>query len=109
MSRTSPKDSTVVSIQILARSYQVRCKQAEVKELQKAASYLDDRMKKARETGKSSSLERTAIMVALNIANELLKEKAVVGDGNIGQALKSMNSRIGKVLDQHGGEQLELE
>ena len=109
MTKLSQKNSVVVSVEILDRSYQVRCKQAEVDDLQAAASHLDQQMKKARESGRNSSMERTAILVALNLANELLRTRDAMEGAQIGKTIQSINSRIGEVLDKHDGKQLELE
>lgn len=61
-----------ITVQILDNEYRVACPQAECEALQEAARYLDEKMQAIRDTGKVVSLERIAVMAALNISYELL-------------------------------------
>lgn len=66
-------DSEMVTVRILDREYQVVCEPGERKGLMEAALYLDAQMRKVRESGKLSSVEKIAVMCALNFSDELLK------------------------------------
>lgn len=66
-------DSEVVTVRILDREYQVVCAPGERKGLMEAALYLDAQMREVRESGKLSSVEKIAVMCALNFTDELLK------------------------------------
>lgn len=66
-------DSEVVTVRILDREYQVVCAPGERKGLMEAALYLDAQMREVRESGKLSSMEKIAVMCALNFSDELLK------------------------------------
>lgn len=68
MSETEP-----VSVRILDREYRVMCKPEERRGLMEAALYLDSQMREARESGKLTSMEKIAVMCALNLSDELLK------------------------------------
>lgn len=63
----------MVTVRILDREYQVVCKPEERKGLMEAALYLDAQMREVRESGKLSSVEKIAVMCALNFSDELLK------------------------------------
>lgn len=60
-------------VRILDREYQVVCAPGERKGLMEAALYLDAQMREVRESGKLSSMEKIAVMCALNFSDELLK------------------------------------
>lgn len=66
-------DSEMVTVRILDREYQVVCSPEERKGLMEAALYLDRQMREVRESGKLSSVEKIAVMCALNFSDELLK------------------------------------
>jgi len=65
-----------LDITILGREYRVACKETERDELLQAVQFLDNRMREIRDAGKIAGAERIAVMAALNIAHELLREKA---------------------------------
>ena len=64
-----------LDIQILGRDYKVACKEHERAELLAAVGFLDKRMREIRDGGKISGADRIAVMAALNLANELLRER----------------------------------
>jgi cell division protein ZapA len=64
-----------LDIQILGRDYKVACKEDERAELLAAVGFLDKRMREIRDAGKISGADRIAVMAALNLANELLRER----------------------------------
>lgn len=64
-----------ITIRILDREFQVSCPESERLPLLEAAALLHDRMQEIRNEGKLIGLDRIAIMVALNLAHQLLAEK----------------------------------
>jgi cell division protein ZapA len=68
-----------LEIKLLDRELRVACPEDEREELLDAVSYLDKKMHEIRDAGKVASVERIAMMAALNIAHELLGMK--VGRG----------------------------
>jgi cell division protein ZapA len=73
---TAPGERTVqLDIEILGRDYKVACKERERVELLEAVTFLDGRMREIRDGGKVVGADRMAVMAALNIANELLRER----------------------------------
>lgn len=61
-----------LDVSILDREFRVACPEDERAELLEAVAYLDKKMREVRDTGKVATVERIAIMAALNIAHELL-------------------------------------
>ena len=76
MSNNKPQ---TLGVTILDREFHVACGEDERAGLLEAVSYLDKRMREIREGGKTTSVERIAVMAALNITHELLTTR--IGNG----------------------------
>ena len=70
-----------VTVRVMGREYNVECPADEHEALVVSAEFLNDRMMAIRKRGKALGTERIAVMVALNLARELLQLK---GDGRVG-------------------------
>ena len=80
-----------LEIKLLDRELRVACPEEERGELLDAVAYLDKRMHEIRDAGKIASVERIALMAALNITHELLGMK--VGRGiDLSDFKRRMNS-----------------
>ena len=66
-------------IRILGREYKVACGEDERADLLEAVTFVDRQMREIRDGSKSAGIERVAVMAALNIANELLRERKAAG------------------------------
>jgi cell division protein ZapA len=64
-----------VSVRILEKEFFVACPHDERAALLDAAEFLNARMREIRDSGKVVGLDRVAVMVALNLANELLRTR----------------------------------
>ena len=64
-----------IDVTILGREFKVSCKESERGELSEAVAFLDRRMREIRDAGKVSGTDRIAVMAALNIAHEYLRER----------------------------------
>jgi cell division protein ZapA len=64
-----------LDIKLLDRELRVACPEDERGELLDAVAYLDKKMREIRDAGKIASVERIALMAALNITHELLSVK----------------------------------
>jgi cell division protein ZapA len=62
-----------IKVHLLGKEYSIACSEDEQHDLLIAARFLDERMRKIRETGRVIGTERIAIMAALNIAHELVQ------------------------------------
>jgi cell division protein ZapA len=80
-----PTGAKSLEVNIFGRSYKIACEDGEREALLQAVAYLDGKMNDVRKTGKVTGTERIAVMVALNLAHELLATK--LGSGfDLGQA-----------------------
>lgn len=89
-----------LDVTILDKEFRVACPDEERAELLDAVEYLDKKMREIRDAGKITSVERIAIMAALNIAHELLTTR--LGGGfdmaDFKRRMNSMQSSIDAVL-----------
>jgi len=65
-----------LDVSLLGRDYKVACKPEEQAELQDAVAFLERRMQEIRENSKTSSVERVAVMAALNLAHDFQRSRA---------------------------------
>ncbi|MFM2399250.1 MAG: hypothetical protein RL341_1407 [Pseudomonadota bacterium] len=84
--------------QIMGRDYQLACTAEEKANLLDAVKMVDERMAAVQAAGKVKSADRIAVMVALNLAVELLGSKAL-GDMDIGE-LKRKIDRVNTLVDE---------
>lgn len=61
-----------VRVNILGKEYQIACPPEERADLFASASLLDQRMRTVRDAGRVVGVDRIAVMVALNLAHEML-------------------------------------
>lgn len=89
-----------VQVHILDRDYLVACPPGEREALMTAARLLDTRLREMRQHNRSATLERLAIMAALNFAHEQQqhKSRADTVSGDVGQALARMLQRVDGLL-----------
>ena len=80
-----------LEVYILGRSYKVACEDGEREALLQAVAYVDGKMGDIKTSGKIAGTERIAVMVALNIAHELLSTK-IGGGFDLGQAKRRITS-----------------
>ena len=96
----SSDKSNTLDVTILDREFRVACPQDERAELLDAVAYLDKNMREIRDAGKINSIERIAIMAALNISHELLTTR--LGSGfdmsDFKRRMESMQAAIDTVL-----------
>ena len=93
-------DPARVSVRILDRDYMVACPYEERPALLEAAEYLNARMREVRDSGKVIGLDRIAVMVALNMANELLqqRERGTRGALETGDKVRALRERVETAL-----------
>jgi len=89
-----------LDIKLLDRELRVACPEDERGELLDAVAYLDKKMREIRDAGKIASVERIALMAALNITHELLSVK--IGRGfdvaDFKRRINSMQAAIDTAL-----------
>ncbi|HEX7327473.1 MAG TPA: cell division protein ZapA [Casimicrobiaceae bacterium] len=72
---TRDPGAVTLDVNILGREYKVACREDEREALAEAVSFLDHRMREIRDSGRVNGGERIAVMAALNLASELLRER----------------------------------
>ena len=89
-----------LDVTILDREFRVACPEDERAELLETVSYLDKKMREVRDTGKVATVERIAIMAALNITHELLTTRLGTGFdmGEFKRRMGSMQATIDATL-----------
>jgi cell division protein ZapA len=75
--------TVMLDVSILGREFKVACKEAERAELNEAVALLDRRMREIRDSGKVSGTDRIAVMAALNLAHDLLRERRTAKTGSV--------------------------
>ena len=99
--------SNVLTLNLLDRELKLTCPPEQQQELLAAASQLDARMRVLRDSGKIPSVEKIALMVALDLAHELmLAQQAGSSGADIGERLRRMQEKIDDSL--RANRQLEL-
>ncbi len=101
-------DSARVSVRIMEKEYVVACPYEERSALLDSAEFLNSRMREIRDSGKVVGHDRIAVMVALNLANELmrLKNRDVKLESEVVGRVRSLRERVEGALEK--GQQLEL-
>jgi len=74
-SQPATERTVTLDVSLLGRDFKVACKESERAELADAVALLDRRMREIREGGKIAGAERIAVMAALNLAHDLLRER----------------------------------
>jgi len=97
-----------VVIRILEKEYRIACPVEEQDELLASARLVDQRMREIRNAGKVIGTDRIAVMAALNLAHELLRQQRRVDDNaqNISHRIHALQEKIEGAL--RSGNQLEL-
>jgi len=70
-----------VPVRIMGKEFNVECPPDEHEALVASAEFVNERMNAIRKRGKALGSERIAVMVALNLARELLALKGLDGGG----------------------------
>ena len=103
---TTMEEVVPVTIRILDKEYQIACTDDERHSLLDSASYLDQKMKEIKSSGKIVGSDRIAVMAALNITHDLLLCNAnSSGSSNTGK-IKSLQKKVEQALTRC--KQLEL-
>ncbi len=92
--------SEPVNLRIAERDYTVACEPHERADLLEAARLLDVRMRDTRNGNRNASADRVAVLVALNLAHELMQLKRGEGDGQreISLTLDSLSRKMDRLL-----------
>ena len=106
--KDADKELARVSVRILDKEFMIACPYEQRSALLDSAQFLDTKMREVRDSGKVVGLDRIAVIAALNIANELIKQRkqGTVVEGDLGARLRTLRERMETALEK--GQQLEL-
>lgn len=92
--------SEPVAVHILDREYLVACPPEQRASLLEAASVLDAQMRAIRNAARSATLDKIAVLAALNLTHELVTLKHGVGaqDNELARAMEMLNARLDGAL-----------
>lgn len=65
-------NKTTINIEILGKTYPIKCPEHEVESLQKAAKLLEEKMNHTKETAHLLSHDRIAVITSLNLAHQIM-------------------------------------
>lgn len=90
----------IISVTILDRSYKIKCPRDQAQALQESARMVDEQMRKLRQSSNLTSIDRIAVVTALNICHELmnLKRQKTSQIDTMDQRLKNLQARIQEFL-----------
>ena len=88
--------SEPVAISILDREVLIACTPEEKANLLEAARYLDAKMRDMRSSARSATLDRIAILAALNISHELLdvRRRESTDAAQLAEKLQALNAKL---------------
>jgi len=93
-------EATPVAVNILDREFLIGCTPEERAGLIAAAGYLDGKMREVRGSSRTQSIDRVAVLAALNIAHELLqaRQNSNSESGALAQHLQAMRTKLDAAL-----------
>ena len=91
------EDSIPVTVQILDKDYRIACAVGEEAALMDCARMLDGRMREVRQNGRVIGADRIAVMAALNVIYDLMREqnRIEVSDDRLAQ----LQSRVAEAVE----------
>ena len=100
---------TGTTVEVLGKKFQVKCPEGDVSSLQQAAAYLQEKMAEIRATTHLLSIDRIAVIAALNITHQLLvlqQEKTATAE-KLHDRLRDLQHKMDNMIAQSA--QLELD
>ncbi len=97
------EENVTVGVKILDKEFRIACKPDDRERLLASAELVDEKMREVRRSGKVLGTERVAVMVALNLAHELLdqREKKDVQDTQgLSERIRNLQQRVENILDE---------
>ncbi|MBO9662148.1 cell division protein ZapA [Dokdonella sp.] len=88
--------SEPVAVNILDREFLIACTPEEREGLLTAARYLDGKMREMRNNARTATLDRIAILAALNISHELLgaRQREASDSAQLAEKLQAMHAKL---------------
>jgi len=97
---SNAENTETVTVSILGKDYKINCKPDEVTALMQSSNYVDGKMREIKSGAAILSLDRIAVMAALNLANEYLdeKKKADIELDSKSDEIKQLTAKLDQAL-----------
>ena len=97
------------TVEVLGKTYQIKCPTDEVDALQQAAQYLEEKMQEVRSVANVLSMDRIAVIAALNVTHQLLtvEHEKFVSNKTTAERLRTLQSKLEETLARNA--QMELD
>ena len=91
-----------ITVRILEREYRVMCTPEMRRDLMESALFLDQQMREIRDGGRVSSMDKIAVMAALNLAEEVIKLRKSIDDRRerIDDRIRNLAVRLDQALPE---------
>lgn len=96
------REAETVTVRILDREYRVMCTPEERRDLMESALFLDQQMREIRDSGRVSSMDKIAVMCALNMAEEVLRLRQELAERRekVDQRVRELADQLDRALTQ---------
>jgi cell division protein ZapA len=103
------KEFTGTTIAIMGKEYQIKCSEKEVASLNRAAEYLEEKMLETRHQAGVLSIDRIAVITALNVVHQFLnlESKAASEVNSIQERILKLQNKVETALSPN--KQLEFD
>jgi cell division protein ZapA len=90
-----------VAVSILDREYLISCTPEERAGLIAAAAFIDGRMREIRNTARSATVDRIAVLAALNVAHEMLagRDRTAQHEGALADEISALKHRLDGAME----------
>jgi len=89
-------ETDVINISVLQKEFKIKCPKNKINDLEKAAQYLNGRMRNLSKGEQNINIDRLAIITALNITHELMGYKNQ--KYTLTERIRKLKSKIEKIL-----------
>ncbi len=91
-----------ITVRIVDREYRVACAPDQRRTLMESALFLDQQMREIRDSGKVSSMDKIAVMAALNLAEEVLRLRQKMHDRHdqVDGRIRELAERLDQAMDR---------
>ncbi len=96
------EEAIATTVEVLGKTYQIKCPEKDASSLQEAARYLEEKMRAIRTAMPALAPDRLAVLTALNISHQFLNfEQVKAGDTKAAtERLRHLYNRIDSALAQ---------
>lgn len=103
------KEVIETPIEIMGRTFHIKCPSCDIAALQKAAKFLEQKLRLTREASQTLSFEKVAVITALNISHELLNIEQNKNHLSelVNDKLRDLKNKVEAALSRH--KQMELQ